>query len=191
MVSLVPVLIFAAVVAAFILLMSYLGRRKRRRRWAAFARQHGLEVRPPSGSRRMQLVGEFRGRSVVVKPAATSSDTGDMGVEEVEFRLQLQGEFPEGFRVFEAEGLEAVEGQWRFEPGEADPHWLQEYFTDQRDEALDRLMELGDPGRSQLREGQLRIVDREFIPSEETLRERLESLLELAPTLDTSGLKSE
>lgn len=182
MVSLGPVLIFAASVAAFLLLLSLLGRHRRRRRWKSFAREHGLTVHPPGKGRRMELAGEMRGRPVFVRPASTSSDTGDLGIEEVEFEVALQGDFPEGFQISEAG--DSLEETWRFEPGEADSEWVDAYLTPDRRRALQRLMELGDPGRSQLRGARIRIVDREFVASPDTLRERLDSLLRLAPRLD-------
>lgn len=186
MVSLVPVFIFAVCVAVLILVLSLLGRRKRRKLWESFAASNNLQVLSPRSGRRMELVGQFNDRTVTIRPAGTSSDTGDLGVEEVEFRVSLKGNFPSGFRVEEGGALErSIDGGWQFEEGEAEDQWLEDYFNAERRAAIQELMELGDPGRSGLEAGQIHMVDREFIPRAETLRERLESLLALAPRLDT------
>lgn len=77
--------------------------RRRRNEWQRFARHHDFKYR--EGADGLVVAGDVDGRPFKLDVSTESSDTGFLGVENVEMILGLKSRVPDGMEVLDAGGV--------------------------------------------------------------------------------------
>lgn len=188
------ILIVGGVVVGM-LLFTWLMAHRRQHIWQHFARQHGLDFQlAPTGPR---VRGQIGGRDLVLECARRSSDTGELGAEEVKLIRQIHGPLPPRLCIASAPLIESAEKQShvtiptgdevfdaKVHATSADPAALKEYLTAPRRAAMLQVLDMGDPGQSSVENGSVCVVEREIFSSTQHLEKRLAELEHVIPVLD-------
>lgn len=174
--------------------------RSRKRIWARFARRHGLRYEHGTPAR-IQVDGTVQGRAFRLFTPDASSDSGELGIQEVQMRVGLHGRFPAAIRTSRVEGwvgavdrmsdLTAVPtGDEQFDRKvfvqSQDAEHVRQYLTPARRESILKLVSDARTDDAGLDGSNLFIQDREMVASLDRIEERLQLMLSLAPSLDAT-----
>jgi hypothetical protein len=94
------VFIYATVFVLFVIVISAVLIQRRKTAWQRFARKHGL--RYEAGSDGLAVYGRIENRGFQLGTLSSAgSDTGALGIEEIQMSLEVHGEIPQGLELSE------------------------------------------------------------------------------------------
>lgn len=169
-------------------------RRRRRRIWKTFARQHGLEYRSAEESH-PEVVGTVDGRRFHLGIVPLGSDRGWLAMQPVRLSLELSSPMPAGLVVESRVGIETILGVEDLATGDtafdrnvraaAEDHSAAVEFLDQeRRLAVRELVETAPPALAGVGNGTVWFQIRRAVSRLEDLERGLELLRRTARRLD-------
>lgn len=191
------VLTVIVILIAVVVFVSLALLRGRRRVWSRFASRHGLTY--ASDAAGVTLDGTIHDRPFRLFTPHTSSDDGDLGIQEVRMELGLRGNLPPDTVISRAQGwvgaldriakAEAITtGDEQFDQAVLVQSRAAEqamgYLTPARRELIRTLASDANADDAGIEDNVVFIQDREMLTSLDRIEARLQLMLRLAPGLD-------
>lgn len=195
--TIVGLIVICVMVILFV--VTYLLQQRRKSVWKLFADQHGLswkESRSAEGDLVLEVAGMVSGFQVLLTTVPEGSDTGEMGVEDLQMKILMQlNEVPADLQIHSATGfigelqksLEAhrvLGGDENFDRHvvvtSEDEFGTKRWLTNQRQQAIEQLVTTQHDKQVTLDKTGITLETRTAISRLETLNEMLQSLLNAA-----------
>jgi hypothetical protein len=169
--------------------------RRRAAVWERFARVHRLDFRREGRTRAPVVGGEVDGRTVILRVASESSDTGLLGAAEEELALALRRPLPADLQITHRTAVDALGSAPDVTTGDepfdrealvrgTDQGAIRAYLTPRRRQAIHVLLGLAGSGIAGLSEGRVWLRERRSLASLARLERRFARLAAIADELD-------